>query len=271
LAVAIEAMQKPNRNQPQDSGAESADSANGPTRPLPTVSGWNTAIKMAEKLASTLESEIMAKGWPVGEPLGSEPELIERFGVSRAVFREAVRIVEHHGAARMRRGPGGGLIVTAPHPQAAVLPVTLYLDYTDVSAQDLFDVRNSLELACARICAEQIDEAGVRRLRDVLEREREQGAAGAIQGHTHELHIAIAAITGNAAMQLFVEILARLTFERTGHLHYEPSELEGVYDAHAAIVDAIVAGDSSLAQHRVSRHLAALTQYYHRRNGDAGQ
>src|ERR1700712_2807366 len=93
--------------------------------------------KMAEELAYKLESLVMDRGWPIGQILGSEPDLIEKFGVSRAVFREAVRIVEHHGAARMRRGPKGGLIVTAPDLRAVQRPTTLWLDYANVSTGDL--------------------------------------------------------------------------------------------------------------------------------------
>jgi DNA-binding FadR family transcriptional regulator len=165
----------------------------------------------------------------------------------------------------MRRGPGGGLIVSAPDPNAAVQPVTLYLDYADVNPKDLFDVRSALELTCARIAAEKIDEDGISRLREILERERELGTAGIAVGHPHELHIAIAELTGNPAMALLVKILTRLTFERTKDLTFDPAEFADVHRAHVAIAEAIIAGDGALAQHRIGRHLAASTAYYYQR------
>ena len=70
--------------------------------------------KLAEHVAAQIRGDIIAKGWPVGQVLAAEPELIERYGVSRSVLREAVRIVEYLGVARMRQGPGGGLVVTTP-------------------------------------------------------------------------------------------------------------------------------------------------------------
>src|SRR5487761_879245 len=76
--------------------------------------GRAKSAKLAESAARRLEAEIAEVGWPVGQILGSEPELIERLGVSRAIFREAVRLLEQDNVASMRRGPGGGLIVTAP-------------------------------------------------------------------------------------------------------------------------------------------------------------
>ena len=59
----------------------------------------------------------MAEDLQPGDLVGTEPELIEREGVSRALLREAVRLLEHHHIARMRRGPGGGLFVMAPERQ----------------------------------------------------------------------------------------------------------------------------------------------------------
>jgi DNA-binding FadR family transcriptional regulator len=221
--------------------------------------------KMAEELAQKLESKIMSAGWPIGETLGSEADLINEYGVSRAVFREAVRIVEHHGAARMRRGPGGGLIITEPDTNAVAHAVTLCLDFEDVSAADLLDARSALELACVKLATETIDEAGIEKLRSVLQREDSLGLAGAAAGHSFELHVALAEITRNPAMILLVQILSRLTFERTGNLNYDEQEMGDMHRAHEAVVEAVIAGDSALAQHRMSRHLAAGTAYYRRR------
>jgi DNA-binding FadR family transcriptional regulator len=77
-------------------------------------SGNREGSKLAALTARRIEDEIIARRWPIGEVIGSEADLMARYEVSRAVLREAVRLVEHHGAARMRRGPSGGLVVQAP-------------------------------------------------------------------------------------------------------------------------------------------------------------
>ena len=89
-------------------------------------------VKTGVALARRIEDEVIAQGWPVDRWLGSEPELIERYGVSRAAFREAVRLLEHHGVARMRRGPGGGLIVSTPDSSVVTGAAALFLDYQRV-------------------------------------------------------------------------------------------------------------------------------------------
>lgn len=212
--------------------------------------------RLAEIVADQLEREIVERGWPVGELLGSESELIERTGVSRSVFREAVRIVEHHNVARMRRGPGGGLIVAEPDPDAVLKAIALFLTHAGVHPRQLFETRSALELVCVTQAAERIDEKGVERLREVLAAEERLREAAIGTGHHHDLHVVIAELTGNPAMVLFVEVLARLTPQRE---RPDPSQdVASYHRAHEALVEAIIAGDAALAQHRMRRHLEAI-------------
>ena len=73
-------------------------------------------MKKAEIVADQIAQTIVGQRWEPGELFGSEVELIARYGVSRAVFREAVRLLEHHGLAEMRRGLHGGLFIVQPDP-----------------------------------------------------------------------------------------------------------------------------------------------------------
>src|SRR5687768_15782586 len=115
---------------------------------LPMASlGAVNAPKLASVVARHIEDDVVARGWPVGTVLGSETELLERYGVSRAVLREAVRIVEHSGAARMRRGPGGGLVVSEPNRGAVVAAIGVWLSYIGVSMTEMFEVRRPLMMA----------------------------------------------------------------------------------------------------------------------------
>lgn len=235
------------------------------SKPTGTTGPANGASsgKLAEQVAAQIEAEIMQRGWPVDEVLGSEPELIDRFGVSRAVFREAVRIVESHHVARMRRGPNGGLIVSAPEAAAVQSAAALYLDYADVKPEDLFTVRASLELTCVRQLVDELDEDKIARLRAALEHEQELFEEGLPEGgHSQDLHIMIAELTGNPALSLFVEVLTRLTRRRTiGRINEQDRAVREIHRAHRAIVEAIIEGDAALAQHRMSRHLRAVASY----------
>src|SRR3546814_12352263 len=58
--------------------------------------------KLGEVVAERIVDEIVRCGWKEGEVLGTEADFMERFRISRATFREAVRQLEWHGAAGLR-------------------------------------------------------------------------------------------------------------------------------------------------------------------------
>ncbi|WP_081512097.1 FadR/GntR family transcriptional regulator [Nocardia donostiensis] len=222
--------------------------------------------RLAETVAERIEKDIIADGWRTGTILGSESELIERYGVSRAVFREAVRLVEHHQMASMRRGPGGGLVVTEPDPGVVRHAARVYLRHAEVTREQLFQARMALELAGVVAATERLTEAGIARLNDALHTEQELVTHGVTTGHLRNLHSEIAELTGNPAISLFVEVLAQLDEEmvQQGWDRQVPQSdwterVAASHQAHEAIVAAITAGDAALAQHRMRRHLQAIS------------
>lgn len=226
--------------------------------------------KRGEVLAEQIENEIIEAGWPVGEVIGSETELCDRYGVSRAVFREGIRIVGHHGVAEMRRGPGGGLVVVEPNVDAAVRTVSLNLEFGNISPRQINEARLAIEIACVRSAIEHLDEDGERRIRDFLESEIDVIVAGRSPGQpsddyaTNHFHILLAELTGNPAMVLFVQILSRVTSR-----HSSPAKTreqlrataEEVHRVHARIAEAILARDMETAERRVESHLDSIVDY----------
>lgn len=221
--------------------------------------------KLAEQTSEKIEMKIIEMDWPVGKVIGSEADLLAEYGVSRAALREAIRLLEHHNVANMRRGPGGGLIVAEPDPDAMAHAAAVYLRYRKVSPPDLFETRTALELAAVRSAAEHIDEAGIIKLRDVLTRESEF-AGGEPDAANHDFHVVVAELTGNPALHLFINVLTQLTAARflgvTALLDKQAvpaaGDAEEAHRAHEAIAEAIIAGDVALAQHRMHRHLDTL-------------
>src|SRR6202041_3172660 len=133
------------------------------TREMPRP-GADSNAKRAAKVADLIIEDVMALGWPVGEVLGSEAELLDRYQVSRAVFREAVRLVEHQQVARARRGPGGGLVITEPTVGAVIDAVVLYLYRVEAPLDELFEARIVLEDIAAGLAPTRLDEQDLDRL-----------------------------------------------------------------------------------------------------------
>ncbi|GLY38955.1 GntR family transcriptional regulator [Amycolatopsis sp. NBRC 101858] len=220
--------------------------------------------KRAARIARSLEDEIIDRGWPVGEVLGSETELRERFGVSRAVLREAVRLVEHHQVGRMRRGPNGGLVVVAPDAGPATRALVIYLEYLGTSVEDLLAARLLLEPLAARLAAEAVTEEGIDALRAGLTDEEAGLGAGPVRDDA--LHTLLGKLSGNPVLGLFTDVLIRLTYRyaRTSRRTSPDSVLAATTDAHSwhrGIIEAVIAGDASAAETRLIEHLGSVEEW----------
>jgi DNA-binding FadR family transcriptional regulator len=228
--------------------------------PGPAVPG-----KLASQVARGIEAEVVRQGWPVGRSLGSEMELRERFGVSRSVLREAVRLVEHHQVARMRRGPNGGLFVTAPDAGPATRAMVIYLEYVGTTVSDLLQARVLLEPLAAGLAAERITEEGIDRLRAALADEVDRLDEPGIRSQD-ALHVLLAELSGNPALRLFVDVLTRLTTryahtsQRTPKTRVRAAKTDS-HTEHNAVVGAVIAGEGARAQTRLTRHLQAVAAW----------
>uniref|UniRef100_UPI0015F0181D FCD domain-containing protein n=1 Tax=Pseudonocardia pini TaxID=2758030 RepID=UPI0015F0181D len=223
------------------------------------LASMGPGVKLAEVVAARLHDEIAAAGWQIGSVHGSEAALLERFGISRSVLREAIRLLESHSVARMRRGPGGGLVVTEPQPWAGVETMALYLDHQGIQPQDLRSVREVLELGC---------------LDRVFARRGEQAVPAAVEGRptpsgpaqADSFHLDLADAAASPVLGLFLRIVTELWGRHIEARRPEVgpgSHTPVVADAHGRILEALRAGDLPLARHRMQRHLAALSDFWH--------
>jgi DNA-binding FadR family transcriptional regulator len=218
--------------------------------------------KRASQIARRIEADVIRRGWPIGQSLGSEQALQQRYRVSRSVLREAVRLVEHHQVARMRRGPNGGLLICEPDAAPATHAIIIYLEYLGTTIGDLLDARLLLEPLAAARAAEQIDEAGIGRLRAVLRAEKDRDPASA----SDEFHAALAEQSKNPVLQLFIDILMRLTvrYAEDSRLNSASDALEAIehrHREHSAIIAAVTAGDTARAMTLSERHAESVTRW----------
>jgi DNA-binding FadR family transcriptional regulator len=249
----------------QATGYGPAGEQPGPDAPGPPAQAGPAKAKLAEVVAARIHQDIVREGWPVGEVLGSEAGLLVRYQVSRAVFREAVRLLESHAVARMRRGPGGGLVVAQPEPQASIETMALYLEYKQGTREDLRVVREAIELGTVAGVVARRDDAQVAARLDTAARWAADGPA-ADRGPADLFHTELALLAGNPVLVLFLRILSELFRRHTARhsVPVPPAEVaHQVTQTHQRILDAILAGDGCLARHRMRRHLAALTPWWH--------
>ncbi|TDC91595.1 FadR family transcriptional regulator [Actinomadura sp. 7K507] len=229
--------------------------------------------KLASRVAQRIEAEVIAQGWPVGEVLDSEPVLRERYGVSRTVLREAARLLEHHQVARMRRGPGGGLVVCAPDAEPTVAAMVVYIEHVGTDLRDVLHARRLIEPILGKLAAERIDEEGIGRLRGTHAAELAPTQAGEWAGGL--FHSVLSEMTRNPVLQVFIEVLEQLAYRYVALARPMPADevrrfTKATHHRHAGILDATVAGDAPRAQVELIKHLDEVSEWFGDAIGGAG-
>ncbi len=238
-----------------DRGTGRARASAGPSQKRPAV------------LAREIALEILDRGWPVGASLGTEPEIAAKYAVSRGVVRQAVRILENEQIATMRRGQKGGLIVAAPDGAAITTATALLLEYERISAADLVTVRLILELPALELAIDRIDHDGAQALRDALDGEVDASGGPSPAADYSQLHRRIGQLSGNRAIEAFVDVLAAVSaahtvgvghaalFDQARSAPFPPGFAAQTHVEHRRIVEAMLAKDKDTARNLMTQHL----------------
>jgi DNA-binding FadR family transcriptional regulator len=215
-------------------------------------------VRRAAWFALTLQNEIEDNDLQPGHNLGHEAELCEKYQVSRAVFREAVRLLEYHDIARMKTGRAGGLIVGQPGVEPLTAALVLQLRRRDVTPTDLIDARKTIEVAAVTLATARLTDQGVEQLRRHLLTEKE-ASLDEIRNHAAGFHLLIGQLSGNPVYDMFTQTMISLTYKKVD----PPTDSEAndaIIRAHYRIADAMIAGDAALAQYRMNRHFAGIAE-----------
>lgn len=162
-----------------------------------------------QQIADELRALIVAGELSEGDSLGHEPDLVERFGVSRPSLREALRILEAEGLVTVVRGVRGGVVVHAPDERMTARTAALVLQARNVRLDDVYEARTLIEPIAARaIAMSRGRKAAVKELRaligdeeDAIEDPDEFGVANAA------FHQRLMALAGNQTMTIVAEML----------------------------------------------------------------
>src|ERR1700754_1569512 len=136
-----------------------------------------------------------------GDRLAPEPGLCERFGVSRATVREALRMLESSGLVEIRVGARGGAFVTAPSSDRVGESLADLLTLSVISAADVTEVRMMLEAGLVPLVCERATEEDLADLEAICQRSEAALAAGDYSmDMSLEFHIRVAESTHNPAV-----------------------------------------------------------------------
>jgi len=186
--------------------------------------------------------------------------MVERFGVGRASLREALRILETNGMIRIKPGPRGGPVVTAPSAADYGETTTLYLHRSGATFAELIEARLMIEPIMTRLAAERKSPDLAQRLKEVLAEAWAalEASAEVWSEATEEFHAVIAGASGNRVLDLYAEALVAIERHRFSHIYTDEENRKKVLRVHDRIGEAVIDGDGDRAEDLSRRHLQAL-------------
>jgi DNA-binding FadR family transcriptional regulator len=220
--------------------------------------------------ADRIQNWISNEGWPIGLHLGTEPDLMARFTVSRGVLREALRMLEQRGVVETRRGRGGGVVVSRPSTDAVVEAAVPYLRFRGVRPNHTFEARRALELSMVPLIIDRMNNDNARTLEQFLEWEGTLAKAPDEffeRKHTafRGFHTILAALTGNPALELFVHVLESLTiaaYRRNRNMGQIQLDDDTIYQRHCAVAAALIAKDAERALRELDEAMVLTRDLY---------
>jgi GntR family transcriptional repressor for pyruvate dehydrogenase complex len=222
--------------------------------------GAGSRPRLSDVLYADIMREINSGKWGAGARLPSEAEICTQFGVSRPIVRTALSRLRDEGVVQSRKGSGSFVVPTINGHK----PPTTSIDRRIASIADvqkLYQFRVALEGEIAFVAARLRTEAQLAAIEHAAD---ELGNINArVSDGTEEdirFHRAIATATDNV---FFIETFERLTNDlrfivqlaRNLLMSQPAKNIERVQADHAAIVDAIRAGNPELARERMQYHI----------------
>jgi GntR family transcriptional regulator, transcriptional repressor for pyruvate dehydrogenase complex len=221
--------------------------------------------KAGEVVAERFRHQIANGTLAIGHQLPSEEELTTMFGIARTTLREALRVLESQGLLEIKRGRGGGGIITMPRLENLSQSLALVLQLQHTTLGDLDDARMMIEPPLAgRLASQHTDEdleiltAIVDRANDCAEADDKHGFGTAAA----MLHEAIIERGGNNTMAVIGALLHDL-MDRHFHSAAEISDHEQMSRAvrsYRKLIQLIESGDSAAATAHWHRQLVFLQQ-----------
>ena len=199
------------------------------------------------------------RGLTVGDVLPSELELSAMFGSSRNTVREAIRILKAYGIVESRQKVGA---VITDRRQAAVMDVFSFA--IDISAETFRDVqgfRRLIEVNLGDTLIGRVREETLAEMETInakMERTPDPLEAARLD---YLFHKALVDAAGNRTLSETYQMLKPVIRKVMETGKSQRRAIDTTASAHAAIVDALRAGDRLAYAYQMSRHLDAGLEF----------
>lgn len=228
---------------------------------------------LSAELVEALSQRIREGSFAPGEKLPKEADLMEGFGVSRTVVREAISHLQASGTVETRHGIGTFVLSMDEATPFRVGPEQLGTLRDVIS---LLEVRIGLETECAALAAQRRTPQDLQAMRDALDafNVAVQEGRNAVAAD-FDFHLAVARATSNSHFSDLMESLGTKVIPRSRLSGEDPlnperqAYLRHVQQEHESVFNAIRSNDPDAARAAMRTHLSNSRERLRRRQNQA--
>lgn len=213
---------------------------------------------LAHGLVEDFNRKILAQSLRPGDRLPTEAEIVQAYGVSRTVVREAISRLQAGGLVETRHGIGTFVLPQRPSSMFRLDPSEFA---TSVDVVAVLELRISLETESAGLAATRRSPDHLQVMRDSLDAfDRHIAVEGDGVGADFRFHLEIAHATGNPYFadimsHLGTTVIPRTRLNASHHVDGRTAYLSRVNREHEEIYAAIARQDPESARAAMRVHL----------------
>ncbi|MBW1712965.1 MAG: FadR family transcriptional regulator [Deltaproteobacteria bacterium] len=214
--------------------------------------------KAYEEVVNQIREEIFSGGLRLNQRLPTERNMADQFGVSRVVIREAIRALELTGFVTVKKGAGGGTFVAQDFERPIEDSLANLLAGGEVSLENLFEVRITIESVAAARAAERGTDEEFAVLQALIDEAVEESAKGTnIRPYNIRFHRLILRMAHNPLLSLIGETVLSILSRNISSLVSPETSLK-VLESHQALTQAITNRNSDLARKLAAKEIESL-------------
>lgn len=221
---------------------------------------------LTEKVIGEIKAKISSGELKAGDKLPTEPKMIQEYGVSRTVIREAIASLKADGLAEPKHGVG----VFIREPEKTQNAFGLLLQHSDKISDiiEALELRTAVEIESASLAATRCSPAQEADIYDrYYEFEMKLMEGGNTEKEDFNFHVAIARATNNQHFVEFLTLVGQRTIPRArlreeAGLTRKPETEQRLNAEHREILDAIIERDSERAAKAMRAHLVGGSNRY---------
>lgn len=205
-----------------------------------------------DNLVQQIKGYIQSNRLTVGDTLPSERELGEKFAAARNTVREAVRILKAYGVVDVR--PKIGAVIVNRHMDAVLDLFSFQLSISRETFLDIQGFRRLIEVGSADAIFSAVNDADIARFRKLNEEILDAPSKVEAAERDFGFHAALLELADNQTV-LNVYTTMKPIIVKLMETGKESHGLQGTYDTHTRILDALEKRDRLGFQYWMSNHL----------------